>query len=228
MRTYVVTRLNLRKKVLWLVRRYTIPKLLFPLSLLFPTLQTPTPTPSPRVLCLYRLIYTNFFLWFCIIHFVSYILYHTFCVIHSVSYILYAFCIIYSVSFILYHTFYIIYFVSYILYNTFCMHFVSYILYLTFCVIHFVSYILYHTFLLCIFRATILYSQRMKINLLHNAASCLQLDLQNVLGAPCGAVVWGTAPQAARSRVRFPVVSLEFFIDIILPAALWPWCRLNL
>jgi hypothetical protein len=23
--------------------------------------------------------------------------------------------------------------------------------------------------------------------------------------------------------VRFPMVSLEFFIDIIIPAALWPW-----
>jgi hypothetical protein len=23
--------------------------------------------------------------------------------------------------------------------------------------------------------------------------------------------------------VRFPMVSLDFFIDIILPAALWPW-----
>jgi len=29
--------------------------------------------------------------------------------------------------------------------------------------------------------------------------------------------------QAGRSRVRFRMVSLEFFIDIILPAALWPW-----
>ena len=36
-----------------------------------------------------------------------------------------------------------------------------------------------------------------------------------------GAVGSGTALQAGRSRVRFPIVSLEFFIDIILPAALW-------
>jgi len=31
-----------------------------------------------------------------------------------------------------------------------------------------------------------------------------------------------------RSRVRFPMVSLEFFIDIILPVALWPWGWLSL
>jgi len=37
-----------------------------------------------------------------------------------------------------------------------------------------------------------------------------------------GAVRWGAALQAGRPRVRFPMVSLEFFIDIILPAALCP------
>ena len=48
------------------------------------------------------------------------------------------------------------------------------------------------------------------------------------LGASGGAVGLGTALQAGRSRVRFPMVSLEFFIDIIFLAALWPWGRLSL
>jgi len=47
-------------------------------------------------------------------------------------------------------------------------------------------------------------------------------------GARGGAVGWGTALQVGRSRVLFPMVSLDFFIDIILPAALWPWGRLSL
>jgi hypothetical protein len=47
-------------------------------------------------------------------------------------------------------------------------------------------------------------------------------------GVRGGAVGWGTALQVGRSWVRFPMVSLEFFIDIILPAALWPWGRLSL
>jgi hypothetical protein len=38
-----------------------------------------------------------------------------------------------------------------------------------------------------------------------------------------GAVGGGTAIQAERSRVQFPMVLSEFFIDVILPAALWPW-----
>jgi hypothetical protein len=37
-----------------------------------------------------------------------------------------------------------------------------------------------------------------------------------------GAVGWCTTLQAGRSRVRFSMVSSEFFVDIILPAALWP------
>jgi len=37
-----------------------------------------------------------------------------------------------------------------------------------------------------------------------------------------------TALQVGRSRVRFPRVSLECFIDIILPVALWPWGWLSL
>jgi hypothetical protein len=37
------------------------------------------------------------------------------------------------------------------------------------------------------------------------------------------AVGWGNTLQAGRSRVRLPMVPLEFFIDAILTAALCPW-----
>jgi hypothetical protein len=43
------------------------------------------------------------------------------------------------------------------------------------------------------------------------------------MGACGSAVGSGTALQVDRSRVQ-----LEFFIDITLPAAWWPWGRLSL
>jgi hypothetical protein len=48
------------------------------------------------------------------------------------------------------------------------------------------------------------------------------------LGVRGGTVGWGTALQIGRSLVRFPMMSLEFFTDIILPASLWPWGWLSL
>jgi hypothetical protein len=39
---------------------------------------------------------------------------------------------------------------------------------------------------------------------------------------------YDTTLQIGRSRVRFPMVSLEFFSDIILPVTLWSWGRLSL
>jgi len=54
--------------------------------------------------------------------------------------------------------------------------------------------------------------------------SCVVQAPVNIILCPVlfGAVGWVTALQAGRSRVRFPIVSLEYFIDIILPTSLWP------
>jgi len=46
----------------------------------------------------------------------------------------------------------------------------------------------------------------------------------NILKGRFGAGGWGTA---GRSRVSFPMVSLEFFNYLILPATLWTWSRLK-
>ena len=59
----------------------------------------------------------------------------------------------------------------------------------------------------------------------------MYVDISNMIshnysflwGAHSGAVGCGTVLQAVRSWVQFPMVSLEFFIDIILLVALWPW-----
>jgi hypothetical protein len=45
-------------------------------------------------------------------------------------------------------------------------------------------------------------------------------SLKDLRGARGGA--------AGRSRVRFPMVSFEVFIDIIVSVALWPWGQISL
>ena len=47
-----------------------------------------------------------------------------------------------------------------------------------------------------------------------------ELEIKNSL-------FWDVTPNR-RTRVRFPMVSLEFFIDTILPVVQWPWGRLSL
>ena len=42
-----------------------------------------------------------------------------------------------------------------------------------------------------------------------------------------GTLDWGIALQVGMSRVQFPVASVEFVIDTILPTAPWPWNRLS-
>ena len=44
----------------------------------------------------------------------------------------------------------------------------------------------------------------------------------------CDAVVWGTALQAGKSRVQFPVGSFVFFMDLLIPATLWHYGSRNI
>jgi hypothetical protein len=52
----------------------------------------------------------------------------------------------------------------------------------------------------------------------------IYLSLEGARGSVVGL---GTLVQAGRSRIRF-TMSLDFSIDLILLAALWPWVRLSL
>ena len=60
---------------------------------------------------------------------------------------------------------------------------------------------------------------------------CILIDflpLRREIGARGDAVGWGTALQVGRLWVRFPILWLEFFIDIISQVALWTWGLLSL
>jgi len=70
---------------------------------------------------------------------------------------------------------------------------------------------------------TVLFILRIQIAVspINNLRCCVNFHLNNVFhltGACGGAVRWGTA-------LRLPIVSMEIFIDIILPITLRPWDR---
>ena len=55
----------------------------------------------------------------------------------------------------------------------------------------------------------------------HKSSWCPPIEEENERSTQKKKCLVPTALQAGRSRVRFPMVSLEFLIDVILPAALW-------
>jgi hypothetical protein len=56
-----------------------------------------------------------------------------------------------------------------------------------------------------------------------DAVSCLSRQNFSQPVARGSVVGSGAMVQAGRSQVRFPMRSLDFSVNLILPAALWPW-----
>ena len=69
-------------------------------------------------------------------------------------------------------------------------------------------------------------NKEMKLDV-HRSLNNIKQAYNNV-GARGGVVVKALRYKSGRSRVRFPMVSLDLISDIILPVALWPWVRLSL
>jgi hypothetical protein len=62
----------------------------------------------------------------------------------------------------------------------------------------------------------------------NNDQHCCKVIQTKMSGINCGVVGWGTMLHTGTSRVWFRMRSLEFSVNLILPAALWPWGRLSL
>jgi hypothetical protein len=71
-----------------------------------------------------------------------------------------------------------------------------------------------------------------EVHVVHRASNCssklLQPNRINETYVIPDIAVFLNVDIHGRSRVRFPMVSLDFFIDIILSVALWPCGQLNL